>query len=108
MATSNRANIINDVYRILKKHYEPVTISPRSLIENLLYACCLEDAPYAVADECFGRLQESYFDWNEVRVTSIRELSEVMKPLNDPEPSATRLKRVLQSLFASDARLVLA
>ena len=34
-------------------------------------------------------------------VTSIRELVAIMKPLNDPEESATRLKRVLQSLFES-------
>jgi endonuclease-3 len=47
----------------------------------------------------FEVLTHDYFDWNEVRVSTVHELTEVMKPLNDPEPSATRLKRVLQSVF---------
>src|SRR5262249_21621384 len=44
-------------------------------------------------------LKSDYFDWNEVRVSSIRELAEVMKPLNDSEDAATRVKRILQSVF---------
>ena len=99
MATSNRANIINNVYKVLKKHYEPVTSPERSLLENLLYACCLEDAPYAAADDCYARLQESYFDWNEVRVTTVRELGEVFNKIPNSTANALNLKNTLQSIF---------
>jgi endonuclease-3 len=40
-----------------------------------------------------------YYDWNEVRVSTVRELAEACKPLNDPNEAATRIKRVLQSVF---------
>ena len=52
-----------------------------------------------MANEVFAALDSEYYDWNEVRVTSIRELTAVMKRLNDAQEAATRLKRVLQSVF---------
>lgn len=69
------------------------------MLEHLLYACCLEDAPYDAADEAFHRLQESFFDWNEVRVTTVSELCETLHNLPDPAAAALRIKRNLQSLF---------
>jgi endonuclease-3 len=100
MATSNRAALINKTIKVVKKHYKPVSISTnRTLFENLLYACCLENSLHESAERVFEALSCNYFDWNEVRVSTIRELTDVMKPLNDPEASATRLKRVLQSVF---------
>ena len=44
-------------------------------------------------------MQESYFDWNEIRVTSVSELAEVLSALTDPADAATRLKQVLQMVF---------
>ena len=102
MAVSNRADTINNVYKVLKKHYQPVTpAQQRSLMENLLFACCLEDAPNAMADDCFARLQESYFDWNEVRVTTVRELGEIFGKIPNATSNALNLKNTLQSVFES-------
>ena len=103
MATSNRASLINKAIKVIKKHFQPVEPPPstRSLFEHLLYGCCLENSTHETADLTFESLQRDYFDWNEVRVSTIRELGEVMKPLNDPEKAAKRLKRVLQSVFES-------
>jgi len=100
MSAPNRAALLNKTIKILKKHYQPVAPpADRSLLEHLLYACCLENSPYEAADEVFAKLQENYFDWNEVRVTTVAELSEVMSPLADPAEAAQRLKRTLQSVF---------
>ena len=102
MATSNRATIIVKIHKVLKKHYKPIApVRERSMLENLLYACCLEDARYEIADECFARLQESYFDWNEVRVTTIRELGEIFRGIPNPTANAANLKNTLQSVFES-------
>lgn len=98
---SNRATIIGKVHSVLKKHYEPVTPTTRSVMENLLFACCLEDGKYEQADECFSRLQESYFDWNEVRVTTVRELGEIFKGIPNASANALNLKNSLQSVFES-------
>jgi endonuclease III len=100
MATPNRGPRLTKAHKVLKKNYEPVSpVAERSVFEHLLYACCLEDDRYEAADEAFGKLQETYFDWNEVRVTTAAELAEVMAPLHQPEAAAMRLKKLLQSIF---------
>ncbi|MCH2113730.1 MAG: hypothetical protein MK171_02285 [Pirellulales bacterium] len=100
MATNNRATLIAKVLKVLKRHYQEAEPSAdRTLLEHLLYACCLENSLHVAANEVFARLSQDYFDWNEVRVSSVRELTTAMKALNDPKESAVRLKRVLQSLF---------
>ena len=100
MASKNRAALITKVLKVVKKHYKPVAPpKERSLLENLLFACCLENSLHDAAEKVFHSLSTDYFDWNEVRVSTIRELSDVLKPLNDPTEAATRLKRVLQSVF---------
>jgi hypothetical protein len=100
MAASNRTAQFTRLQKILKKHFTPVLPdASRSLLENLLFACCLENAHYAAAEEAFAALVHNFFDLNEVRVSSIRELAEVMASLPDPQAAATRVKRVLQSVF---------
>ena len=68
-------------------------------MEHLLFACCLEDAHHDAAEEAFAAMVHTFFDWNEVRVTSISELSEVMACLPDPRTAANRIKRVLHAVF---------
>jgi len=100
MASNNRAAQINKVLKFVKKHFKPVEIpADRTVLEHLIFACCAENSLLDIANQVYASLAADYYDWNEVRVTSIRELAEVMKPLNDPQESATRLKRVLQSVF---------
>ncbi len=100
MSTKNRGDRIQLLHKVVKKYYKPVAIPEgRSVLEHLIYACCLEDARYDSADEAFHRLQESYFDWNEVRVTTVTELAEVLHNLPDPSAAAVRVKKNLQSLF---------
>jgi endonuclease III len=100
MAAKNRAALINKVLKVVKKHYKPAApTKERSLLEHLLFACLLENSSHDAAEKVFATLSTDYFDWNEVRVSTIRELAEALKPLNDPQDAATRLKRILQSVF---------
>ncbi len=100
MSSSNRQVLIHEVHRVLKEHFTPIRPpADRTVLEHLLYACCLENAPFEAADEAFAKLQQSYFDWNEVRVTTITELAETLSCLPGPAAAATRLKRSLQSVF---------
>lgn len=102
MAIANRSTKINRTLKVLKKHYKPVpAVKDRTLFEHLLFATLLENSPYEAAEQVFKTLKEQYFDWNEVRVSTIRELGEVTKPLVDAVEAAGRLKQVLQSVFES-------
>ncbi|MFO0013371.1 MAG: hypothetical protein ACK553_11550 [Planctomycetota bacterium] len=102
MTTSNRASKFDALYKSLKKHFKPASEVPeRSVLEHLLYACCLEDARFDQADEAFAKLQQAYFDWNEVRVTTTSELGESLQSLPFAAQAAARIKQCLQALFES-------
>jgi endonuclease-3 len=100
MTAHHRSALIDRAYKVLKKHFKPLPPNPdRPLLEQLLFACCLENARYEAAEEAFARLTTMFFDWNEVRVTTITELAEAMHMLPQPEEAATRVKKTLQSVF---------
>jgi len=100
MNVPNRAALIAKAHKILKKHYTPVQPrSDRPVLEHMLYACCLENSHYQDGDDVFAKLLESYFDWNEIRVTTTKELAAAMSSLSDASDSAKRLKATLQSVF---------
>ncbi len=99
MATPNRSSLLARLHKTLKKHYKPVAAPGRALLEHLLYASCLENASYESAETAYAAVSTSFFDWNEVRVSSVKELAEAMRALPEPEVAADRLKRTLQSAF---------
>jgi endonuclease-3 len=102
MSTPNRAGLINRLLKVLRKHYKPVPPpKDRSLFEHLVYACLVEDSPNELAEQVLAALKRDYFGWNEVRVSTIRELTDALKPLVNPAESAARLKQTLHSVFES-------
>jgi endonuclease III len=102
MASSQRQHVLVRLQKQLKQHYKPIVPNVgRPVLEQVLFACCLENAPYDVAERAFSRLGESFFDYNEVRVTTVTELGETLRDLPFPERSALGLRRVLQAVFES-------
>jgi hypothetical protein len=100
MSASNRAKLIGKLLTVLKKHYKPLPVQPaRPLLEHVLYASLLEDCPAELADEGIAKCEQEFFDWNEVRVTTVTELSQVLSRLPDPAKAARRLKSNLQAIF---------
>ncbi len=103
MSTTNRTALLNKLQRVLKRTYKPVTArGDQPLLETLLFACCLENAHHGVAQEALSKLRDSFFDWNEIRVSTVKELAESLSTLPDPPAAAARLKGVLQAVFESD------
>lgn len=100
MSSNNRGDRIQLLQKVLKKYFKPQPVAEsRSVLEQLLFAGCLENARHDAAEEAFQRLQELYFDWNEVRVTTITELGDALRGLPDAADAAARIKRGLQSIF---------
>ncbi len=100
MTAVSRTAQFAKVHKVLKKYYKASPLNQgRTVVEHLLFGCCLEDAHHDAAEEAFAALVHTFFDWNEVRVTSISELSEVMACLPDPRAAANRIKRVLHAVF---------
>ena len=103
MSAKNRADLINKLYKVAKKEYDFIKPpSNRTVFENMLYGCCLENSTFEAADEAFAKLQENFCDWNEVRVTTLDELAESGKTLairwNVPPASSKRSTACLKNI----------
>ncbi|MEM7783879.1 MAG: hypothetical protein AAF623_11045 [Planctomycetota bacterium] len=99
MSAKNRADLINKLFKYAKKNYSFIKPANRGVLEHLIYGCCLENSTFEAADEAMGRLQENFFDWNEVRVTTVAELAESCKGVSVPEETAKSIKKTLHGVF---------
>jgi endonuclease III len=99
MATAtNKQRLLNQLLSALKKNL-PAEEEALSVLEQFLYALCREGATREQADRAFRALRERFFDWNEVRVSSTRELEEALADLPDTELRAGRIISFLQEVF---------
>jgi endonuclease-3 len=99
MAQVNRSGLLTRLHKVLRKHFKPIPPSGQAVLEQLLFACCLENARYDAAEQAYAAISTSFFDWNEVRVSSVKELAEMMRVLPDATAAASTLKQSLQSAF---------
>jgi endonuclease-3 len=107
MATTiNKQRVLNQVLSAARKAADadlaPEEGSPRQVLEEFIYGLCREGAAPADAARAFGRLREYFFDWNEVRVSSPREIEEAFAGLSHPESRAQRLLAFLQEVFETE------
>lgn len=101
-AITNKQQLLAQAQTALKKRFplpaaEPA--EPRPLLEELLYAICREGATPADADAGYARLRKAFVDWNEVRVSTVQEVSEVLRPLPNPGLRAGWIIGVLHAVF---------
>jgi endonuclease-3 len=100
MKASDKQGIAKKIVFALKKRYKgsaPKKDLP--ILETMLYAICLENAPVRLADVAYERLHTEFHDLNEVRVSSIAELEHAFRDMSDPEWRAMRIRSVLQYVF---------
>jgi endonuclease-3 len=104
--TTNKQRVLNQVFAALPKGSHRETAEARSearpVLEQLLYAVCREGVTRDRADQAFRALRERFFDWNEVRVSSPRELAEALAGLPGAEARAQRVIDFLQEVFETD------
>jgi len=71
------------------------------VIETMLFAACLEDNPWAPAEAGLKKMIATFFDLNEIRVSSVNELEVVLTPLNKADWKGLRIRSILRSIFES-------
>jgi endonuclease-3 len=69
------------------------------ILEQFIFGLCRENATMDQARMAYGNLQKMFFDWNEVRVSSVREIEEALAGLSDAESRAQRVISFLQEVF---------
>lgn len=87
------------VARLEKQFGRPPEASDRSVLDTLVYAICLENENYASAEQADAALHELFHDLNEIRVSSVSELSAAFRHQSDPELRAHRVRSLLQFVF---------
>ena len=100
MASPSKAQLLTEVHALLKKRYK---LEPRperlSVLEAVVTGICHEGTTREQANQALSRFKDDFFDWNEVRVSSLEEIQGVLAGLPDPENRAFRLRRFLRQLF---------
>jgi endonuclease-3 len=99
MATTiNKQRLLNQLFATARKlvDSEPEI---RPVLQQFIYALCRENATAEQASRAYRNLCERFFDWNEIRVSSIRELEESFAGMPDAEIRAQRLVAFLQEVF---------
>jgi endonuclease-3 len=98
MATTiNKTRVLNNLLAAGPAPEKNGTALP--VLEQYIFALCRENATLEQAQQAFSNLRTQFFDWNEVRVSSPRELEETLAGLSDTESRAQRLIAFLQEVF---------
>jgi len=71
----------------------------RPVLEQFIYGLCRENATAEQAERAYRFLRDRFFDWNEIRVSSTRELEEAFDGMSGAELRAQRLISFLQEVF---------
>jgi endonuclease III len=96
--TINKQRILSQLLNGSKSK-APTATAANSILSHFAYAICREGALPENADQAYQRLVDRFFDWNEIRVSSPREIQETFEGLPHAEERAIRLIRMLQEVF---------
>jgi endonuclease-3 len=101
-AITNKQQLLTHAQAALKKRFplpELEPQSPRPLLEELIYAICREGSTTADADTAFAQLRKTFVDWNEVRVSTVQEVADALRPIPQAGPRAGWIIGVLHAVF---------
>lgn len=100
MASQSKTQFLNQILTLLKKRYKLEPPPARmSVLEATVYGICHEGATREQANQALSRFKDDFFDWNEVRVSSLDEIQSVLAGIPDPEARAFQIRRFLRQLF---------
>tara|TARA_R110002072_G_scaffold13481_1_gene56752 strand:+ start:222179 stop:223192 length:1014 start_codon:yes stop_codon:yes gene_type:complete len=98
--TPDKSKVLARLLKLLKKEFGGLPKREQlPVLESMVFAACLENSSYEAADAAFGRLKNDFFDWNEVRVSTISELEPVFEGVHEPEWCAMRVRYLLYYVF---------
>ena len=104
-ATTNKQQLLNTTYTALRKKFGARDTSvepPRPVLEEVIYAILRENATSEEADVAYAGLRKTFLDWNEVRVSTVQEIADILKPLDNAGQRARRIIGLLQKVFEEE------
>lgn len=102
-AITNKQQLLTQAHAALKKKFPLPTpdepAEPRPVLEELIYAICRDGTTPADADRAYRNLRKVFIDWNEVRVSTVQEVAEVLRPSPNSGLRAGWIIALLQAVF---------
>lgn len=103
LKASDRQKLCSQIMTTLKKEYKIKPPKPApTVVEDLLYGICLENIDQAAADECYEKMLNTFFDFNEMRVSSIAEITDSLGGVPEAEAKAMMVKDVLHRVYEQE------
>jgi endonuclease III len=100
MASPSKTRLLNDVYTLLKRRYKLEPRGPRlTILEAVIYGICHEGSTREQANQALSRFKDHFYDWNEVRVSPLQEIRDVLAGFPDAMARAAAIRRFLRQLF---------
>ncbi len=102
MASQSKTQLLNNIHTLLKRRYKPKVdrSAPKlSVLSAVVYGICHEDTTREHANQALSRFNDDFFDWNEIRVSSVDEIQRTLAGVPEPETRAQRIRRFLRQLF---------
>jgi endonuclease-3 len=100
MATTSKTQFLTEVQALLKKRYKiGPSVEKLTILEAVVYGILHEDSTREQANQALAKFKDGFFDWNEVRVSTLEEIQGVVAGMTDVEGRAFRIRRFLRQLF---------
>lgn len=99
-AITNKQQLLTQAYAALKKKFAaPEPHEPRPVLEEVVYAILREGTTTADADRAYDGLRKAFIDWNEIRVSTVQEVADALRPMPGAGGRAKRIIGLLQKVF---------
>ena len=99
---SDKQTACKKLTSLIQKDYgKSVKTLDLPVLETILFAICLEDNTWEDAQAGYDKLLRSYFDLNEIRVSSVSEIEQTLSDLNHADWKGLRIRAILRYVFES-------
>lgn len=99
---SDKSAACKKLTNLLQKDYgRSVPRFKQPVLETMLFAVLLEDNTWEAAEAALDKLLKSYYDLNEIRVSSVPEIERTLSKLRDADWKGLRIRSILKFVFES-------
>ena len=94
-----RRMISRVVAKLMSAYGSPEPPAEEDLLRRVIRVILKDGASDRVVDSAVRRLEKTFVDWNEARVSTVHQIADAISDTGDPETKARSLRAMLQAIF---------